>query len=853
MFPSREEALASDTHHLGRKRVLSESEAQGMVSDSAYAPQKRVKASHGSVNDAQNLLAPSNDLSSKREVVMPLDSPRMTRPMIKVEQGNTIRPLVSWNQGVQSGLRTSFTSKSKTQPPSTSIVSTASNATDVPMASSPDLLVGELSNIACSDQGIASVSAAAVVKQEHDHSPLKGGVVAQPVIKRETSNPEPPAIQPKETSMAIDHLLNDDDGTEEELLNDDDETGEQCLAAEDIKMLDRTTIDTDGVNDSLLHCPLAVASTQAIYPHKLTKRVVYSAGKRWGICQVPEPLEVLRDGKHIALQDLTLIDFLPSWMKLNLDVKGALRHSHIREAFQLYMNSYYPPDGQREEHVHRAMVAARSKDTAPHIVRAHAFANSKAIGEKKQQKKQEKSTAKLKQMQPAKALQATQQQVRKQTLETAELKQTTATTANPPNPTIASLPPPISISQPRHGTKLTSSSDYYQLSPNDVVSHNHEVSTMANILADIIPVARPRAELRDSVASNTQVLTLGLEQSHSDDNRMNGTQLMGSAIVDEEIQLVREYLPSMEINTERLCLRCAACGHTSFTCPYQTCSTCGEKDTHVSSACPQAQRCGKCLLLGHSMEDCLEKLLPAKSDTPGCKFCHSRDHLEIGCHEVWRSFQPQLDDIKKVCDIPLHCYACGGPGHYGPECGLHKTKLLSGGITWSKANFNLYYDSQSNDQGLSTNTDYSDNFPKPRLSIKGKSRHYVAEESEDDIRFFGARVPTKPSKKPVNVKLQPKQQSKIGGGFGRSQNSGRGHNSGGGGYHDVAPPRPECDYPSAGRNPNFRQSGARTPDPRSEISLPSHYKSQHQIGQRNRGHTGPQPGTFKERKRHKRK
>jgi hypothetical protein len=202
-----------------------------------------------------------------------------------------------------------------------------------------------------------------------------------------------------------------------------------------------------------------------------------------------------------------------------------------------------------------------------------------------------------------------------------------------------------------------------------------------------------------------------------------------------ELKLQQKYFPSN--NPISRCLACAQTGHSTLTCPALSCTVCGVDGNHSTMACPLNLRCGKCRERGHHSSQCPEKLARAKTEAIPCDICGSKDHVEVACHFIWRSFVPKPEEIRTVRDIPVHCYSCGGSGHYGPECGLYRG-LLSGDATWSKANLQRYLDPTSQYRALSAGVDYSiKSHPKKSSSIKGKANDPITfDDSDDDAEEF---------------------------------------------------------------------------------------------------------------------
>jgi hypothetical protein len=235
------------------------------------------------------------------------------------------------------------------------------------------------------------------------------------------------------------------------------------------------------------------------------------------------------------------------------------------------------------------------------------------------------------------------------------------------------------------------------------------------------------------------------------------------SVMDEaEIYLQQKYFPG-SASTIRRCLSCGHLGHNSSTCPALACTSCSTFGKHPTASCPLNARCGKCRERGHSTKDCPEKLARSKGEAVPCDLCGSKDHLEMACNSIWRSYDPRPEEIRTVRDIPAHCYMCGKSDHYGPECGLHRGRLLSGGSTWSTGNLQRYVDPASRNRALSAGIDYS--IPprsSKQFSIKGKANDPIELDDSDDGEDF------------IRAKVKPPVQSghiQFGGASGRLQSN----------------------------------------------------------------------------------
>jgi hypothetical protein len=260
---------------------------------------------------------------------------------------------------------------------------------------------------------------------------------------------------------------------------------------------------------------------------------------------------------------------------------------------------------------------------------------------------------------------------------------------------------------------------------------------------------------------------------------------------EAELILQEKYFPSRAAPTTPHCLLCGYLGHRSSTCPALSCTSCATFGKHSTASCPLNARCGKCRERGHFQENCPEKLARSKDEAVACDMCGSKDHLEIACPYIWRSYEAKPEEIRTVRDIPIHCYVCGASDHYGPECGLHRGPVLSGGTTWSRRNLEKYVDPASSDRALSSGVDYS--IPprsNKQFSIKGKANDPIEIDDSDDGEGF-IRAKINPPVRSGNIRFGssnehslPRRPHEA------AQGSGSTHiNPGGIKYHPAQPPQ----------------------------------------------------------------
>ncbi|KUJ13316.1 uncharacterized protein LY89DRAFT_687475 [Mollisia scopiformis] len=302
--------------------------------------------------------------------------------------------------------------------------------------------------------------------------------------------------------------------------------------------------------------------------------------------------------------------------------------------------------------------------------------------------------------------------------------------------------------------------------------------------------------------ANHDIMALDSEQDSLEDPEMREALMF----------LQQKYYPSAS-NAIR-CLVCAKIGHTSDACPALNCLICDVEGKHSTLMCPRDLPCGKCRARGHARNECPEKLAMPKADMT-CDLCGARNHVETECSRIWRSFEPSPNEIVVVSGIPVHCYTCGGGGHYGPECGLFQGRVLSGDYTWSTANLKKYLDSSSRNRAISAPVDYTLP-PKPtnqhNYSIKGQANDPISLDSDDDQQFIRPLVRSGNAPRGnitfANQGQAPQAPSRSSGGQGQMSLSMRNSQPKRGGKkgHNHPPPRAVAG-PDRGRRSAKRRGG----------------------------------------------
>ncbi|KAL2759020.1 hypothetical protein ACRALDRAFT_2058211 [Sodiomyces alcalophilus JCM 7366] len=231
-------------------------------------------------------------------------------------------------------------------------------------------------------------------------------------------------------------------------------------------------------------------------------------------------------------------------------------------------------------------------------------------------------------------------------------------------------------------------------------------------------------------------------------------------VVDEEeaVRQQQKYFPKTS-GPYDVCTVCASLGHSALNCQHTLCRHC--RGEHFSWGCPLRSRCPKCRQLGHRESVCEEKLAMTDDEGLECAFCGAEHHEEI-CDEVWRSYRPRSQDVKRVRDIPAFCGYCGAEGHFSSDCGLRGYRSVS--LTWSLQNRDLYVDPHSTEEAAATVASFgAPEQPGPELRIKGagaKRTHifYPDSEGSEEGEFIGERV--RPREPPGKMRVASNIQFK---------------------------------------------------------------------------------------------
>ncbi|KAL2073502.1 hypothetical protein VTL71DRAFT_10828 [Oculimacula yallundae] len=223
----------------------------------------------------------------------------------------------------------------------------------------------------------------------------------------------------------------------------------------------------------------------------------------------------------------------------------------------------------------------------------------------------------------------------------------------------------------------------------EIMNRSRDLSTPAGVSSQA-PSRHENGDVDMAMEDEADVASVPDEAMEIIDHPIDDEGPIDLDVRQAELYLQQRYYPSSDLSVLR-CLACGQAGHKILSCPSIKCGVCGTSGVHSEAMCPRKRRCSKCRERGHQAHECKEKLALPKSEM-SCDICQSSDHLEMACHYVWRSFCPSQEEILTVRDILVDCYTCGSSGHFGPECGLHRGAIYSGGITWSKHNLEKYLD-----------------------------------------------------------------------------------------------------------------------------------------------------------------
>jgi hypothetical protein len=747
----QDESVDSSTSIIGRKRDFNESAEIRDVSnletseeeDSFQRSSKRVKQDHELLDGtgADDGMAINSSPPSRAESPPHSQAePATVLQMDKQKVAGSMRPAMTWNKGVQSGLRTSFAGKVK---------STQLRPLNLP------------TGLPASDEGNNSSD----VVPEETLMRLQSSTHDVHLSVDNRAEVERPTLNNKRTGSM-------EDASESE-------TGD-ALEFLGAKPRENSKVNARANGEEYEN------NRQPIYPRDISSmgqkglKPVYGNSK--GKFKL---LEVFIAGQPVSLQDLQFSDFLNSFLEDNFEKVELLTARQIRRAFSTYVSTYY--GHVTPTHAELFSLKTEEANTEPAIKLSLKSLRAKRAVLKQRASAQETKPISLGASQQPTASTELQSATNRSPLVVGEAAVPVDDTEVPRQPFSTAVrgnasqrislkeidraniirdtgrnrsPPGIDgiKNHPRQG-KYGKSYDEDMVDVDIATSRAGEQSTLnCPVLASSYAMVPDKAiyvsKIMQSAAGGDQnSMSTAPLSSKTDVNTINEeissaleveteaeAGIMDVDFTDLEMALQQKYFPTASTEPMvRRCLTCAGAGHRTLDCPALTCALCGITGSHTAFTCPQSKRCSKCRQRGHQSGQCPEKLLPAESEVLGCDICNSKDHLEESCHFIWRSFAPKPEEISTVRDIAVHCYACGTSGHYGPDCGLRKKdRILSGGITWSKSNLQKYIDVNSRNRAISAGVDYSiPNRPRKDFSIRGRANNPITlDDSEDEDTGF---------------------------------------------------------------------------------------------------------------------
>ncbi|CAD6442603.1 da2a336a-a0a7-40f1-8805-14bacf8cf873-CDS [Sclerotinia trifoliorum] len=694
-----EDVVDSRSNVVGRKRALHTSSDQGtqIVSidsssdESEGQPRKRAKQS------------PTE--SARVEINLTSSPMQKDSAAGAVKPGANIAQPVAWNQGVQSGLRTSFKSKKPALPQNPPLKETEQDP---------------------NNNGQGLVSPQGIEANPNTVGKFKGKSNQRPILTR------------KQLSK----------------LSEERQLVLMTAYTQDVSAL----IDLYGwpvPEASQQSCLKYIEDGLTFYPTPIKKDQpvgYYSYGG--GDVQLRELLNA--EGKPIMIEHITYSDVLCALVVNNEFFKSGLSDKRAKAAFKAYMRHFYNHVPQRElfttSLVEKAPffmdVLKNSRPPSKGNVKPTPEEPSKKSGDSSNQKVTQAPAAQVPVIidsEPNTAPAKTFSRVTPPDLtcavdhydanaapainnkdvveDEAPMEQNNAVAANPTT---------------ESNGKLTA-----RITPTPVTDIN-DPTRDRRILAEAATVQMNHGSSESVVGSDMEppLVDLAVEIDYGQGSSASCERVPSPKSTPEDRAAILKYFPTTDGIILRRCLVCGSSGHDRALCPDSACSSCGSTGDHLTPACPRTSVCGKCRGVGHLTSHCPEKLRAAKEDVK-CIICQSSSHLENQCHLIWRSFLPGTEEIKKVRSISVYCYFCGRTGHFGPECGLHHGEPASGGISWSSSNLEKYLDdATSHDSTSLGGNDHSiPSRGKKGFTIKGKANDPIElDDSDDDEGFIHPKV-----------------------------------------------------------------------------------------------------------------
>lgn len=744
MSTHQDEAEDSRTSGVGRKRDL-----QGLMmqedTGASYDEESTQQRSH---KRAKQDLEISGHTSNEREIILDTSSPLMVEPAPpshddSIQISNAMEPIVrqssqrtSWNKPVQGGLRTSFGSKAQVKAKvKSSVFPNGDDKDESSRLAGQDDIVNSDGDVTMDLQrgesvGVAEIHNGCSKKSSGDSLSMpdtdfqNAADVSYPAF-----DGEPRAMidnsdldinyqsEMQPSNPTLHDLLGNDENKSPPSMSDGSVVKENRITQEIKERTAQTVVDTNAGENIVLEVsptetPVSENLNGKIYPrdlsHVKSSRVYTLGDTKFQL------VEMLKNSNKISLEDMNFQDFALHFIKTNHTVFRLLKPKNVRGAFKVYLLLYYAsPDSPA------LATALATADGAYKTVVKQAFTDMESLFPPLNAAENPEIKS---------AIHGSSEVVQVKDPRPPNVQE--ANSFQPSNAAMISFPPVIAA----RPSILTHSDATTPIIPGRAVGSDGDGVLQDGLLSDL---PESTALYEDSAVP----LYLDIDKV--------------------EMVLQQKYFPDVNGKvTAPRCLACAEIGHRTLDCPALSCTLCGDTGNHSNFTCPQNQRCGKCRQKGHSTKECPEKLFASKAEVSNCDLCKSSDHLEANCHYVWRSFAPKPEEIRTVSGIPVHCYSCGSTGHYGPQCGLSKGIILSGGVTWSESNLRKYLDVNSKDRAISAGVDYS--LPSKSgqgFAIKGKAIDSIKlDDSDEDVSFIRPKV-NKAAAKPRGGQIRFDQNS----------------------------------------------------------------------------------------------
>ncbi|KAG9246761.1 hypothetical protein BJ878DRAFT_258158 [Calycina marina] len=468
-------------------------------------------------------------------------------------------------------------------------------------------------------------------------------------------------------------------------------------------------------------CP---ATSKAVFcapaPAPKSKVPVYCFGID-GMHRIQMP-PMLRKGELLPISELRFVDFVDHIIQVNPPIPSAgLRN--IRNSFNVYVAEHYKGMALTDAQKYKVTSQSKGGSRNPGVKEATARALNHFAGTGQQHPPTF----------PSPAQQSVPVDLTGPSVEPKIYATRGSTSVAKPNDVVgkipeARMPPNFKVSAAGvSSVKNPDQVSWLDADMDDVDSIDDEDEESGEIISG---EDKPESVLEDTVPEGA----IGEDDfAEKTDTAKTISEVVFS---EAEVILAQKYFPAAEdVAFKPRCLACAETTHSTLNCPLLTCGVCS--GSHTTFQCIENHLCGRCRQRGHPATQCIEKLLPIRSEMT-CDFCNSVTHLEDSCQRNWRTYLPKLDEIVPRSNVPVFCYYCGGSGHYGDECGLQRINQSDSEGTWSRSSREMY----------AITITPVDVKPKNRgFSIKGKANDPITlDDSDDEVEFVRPKINNPPAR-----------------------------------------------------------------------------------------------------------